>query len=71
MHFDGYYMGKLPVKKVPMAEQEPFISTVDNILAAKKENPEADTRCWEEEIDNLVYSLYGLSPEEMNIIKGS
>jgi len=70
MHFDGYYMGKLPVKKVPMAEQEPFISTVDNILAAKKENPEADTSRWEEEIDNLAYSLYGLSPEETNIIKG-
>jgi len=71
MHFDGYYMGKLPVKKVSMAEQEPFISTVDNILAAKKENPQADTAHWEQEIDNLVYNLYGLTEEEIKIIENN
>jgi len=71
MHFDSYYMGKLPVKKIGMAEQEPFVSMVDKILAAKKENPEADTSRLEEEIDNLVYKLYGLTEEEIEIIENN
>ena len=31
---------------------------------------QADTSKWEEEIDQLVYELYGLSPEEINIVEG-
>jgi len=71
MHFDSYYIGKLPVKKISSAEQGPFISTVDKIIAVKKEHPEADTSHWEKEIDNLVYNLYGLTNEEINIIENS
>jgi len=44
---------------------------VDNILEAKKQNPQADTRDLEQEIDNLVYKLYGLTEEEIKIIENS
>ncbi|QKG80620.1 hypothetical protein [Tenuifilum thalassicum] len=49
---------------------------VDKILAANASassasNPQADTSKWEREIDNLVYSLYGLNEEEIKIIVGA
>jgi hypothetical protein len=42
---------------------------VDKILAAKKENPQADTSEWEREIDEIVYKLYDLTNEEIKIIE--
>lgn len=42
---------------------------VDKILSAKKQNPHADTSQWEQEIDRLVYELYGLSEKEVRIIE--
>lgn len=42
---------------------------VDNILAAKKQNPNAHTSAWEREIDGLVYKLYDLTEEEVRLIE--
>jgi type II restriction/modification system DNA methylase subunit YeeA len=42
---------------------------VDKILAAKKENKNANTSNWEQEIDKLVYKLYDLTKEEIKIIE--
>jgi hypothetical protein len=41
----------------------------DRILAAKQRDAEADTSAVEQEIDELVYALYGLTPEEIKIVK--
>ncbi len=43
---------------------------VDEILIAKKENPDADTRALESQIDQLVYQLYNLTDEEIKIVEG-
>jgi len=43
---------------------------VNKILAAKKQNTQADTGEWEKEIDRLVYKLYNLTEEEIKIIEG-
>lgn len=43
---------------------------VDRILAVKQRDPEADTSALEREIDQLVYSLYGLTPDEIKIVEG-
>jgi len=43
---------------------------VDKILATKKQNPQTDTGEWEREIDRLVYRLYDLTEEEIEIIEG-
>lgn len=40
------------------------------ILTAKRADPQADMSALEGEIDQLVYQLYGLSPEEINIVEG-
>jgi hypothetical protein len=29
-----------------------------------------DTIAWEREIDELVYALYGLTPEEIQLVEG-
>ena len=43
---------------------------INFLFAAKKANPQADTSKEEAEIDSLVYKLYGLTEDEINIIEG-
>jgi hypothetical protein len=43
---------------------------VEKILFAKKQNPKADTREYEKQIDQMVYELYGLTEEEIKIVEG-
>ena len=43
---------------------------VTKIHTLKNSNAEADTSNIEEEIDKLVYELYGLSEEEINVVEG-
>jgi hypothetical protein len=67
------YVERLPIPPLtpqnqPIADQ--IITLVDQILSAKKQNPEADTSQLEKEIDRLVYELYDLTEEEINIIQG-
>lgn len=60
---------QLPIPTATPAQQQPIIALVNKILAAKKANPQADTSAWEREIDELVYELYGLTPEEIAVIE--
>jgi hypothetical protein len=43
---------------------------VKKILSAKKQNPKADTLEYEKQIDQMVYELYDLTPEEIKIVEG-
>jgi hypothetical protein len=47
------------------------VTLVDRILAAKQRESEADTSVLERKIDQLVYALYGLTPEEIQIVEGA
>ena len=60
---------ELPIIKISLPNQQPIITLVNQILAAKKENPAADTAALEREIDLLVYGLYGLTEEEVKVIE--
>lgn len=60
---------KLPIPDVPAERQVPVIALVDQILAAKKTDPKADISAFEAEIDRLVYSLYGLTEEEITVVE--
>ncbi|MBO6586049.1 MAG: Eco57I restriction-modification methylase domain-containing protein [Gracilimonas sp.] len=72
----GYYRWKsqylevMPLPKV-LDDSNEIGSLVNQILTAKKENPEADTGALEAEIDQLVYQLYGLTEEEIAIVEES
>jgi len=69
MHFDEHYIGKIPLPMDYNEKQQPIVTLVDKILAAKRENPQADVTAWELEIDQLVYKLYGLTEEEIKIVE--
>jgi type I restriction-modification system DNA methylase subunit len=62
---------KMPIPKADKERQRPIIQLVDKILAAKQRDAEADTSALEREIDELVYVLYGLTPEEIKIVEGA
>jgi len=80
MHFDKYYIDKLPLKNIDLKSQQPFITLVDQILTAKQQPPsspfikgelkDADTSALEREIDEMVYKLYGLTEDEIKIVEG-
>ena len=42
---------------------------MDRIIAAKAKQPNADTSDAEQNIDELVYTLYGLTPDEIALIE--
>ena len=63
-------LSEIPIKRIAPDGQKPFIKLVDRILAAKQRDAEADTSALEREIDELVYALYDLTPEEIQIVEG-
>lgn len=52
------------------AERKPFEELVNEIIRLKKMEPTTDTSALEAEIDRMVYDLYGLTEEEINIVEG-
>ena len=62
---------KVPIPDVSLEQQAPIIELVDKILAAKRTNPDADVSELENEIDQIVYLLYDLTPEEIAIVEGA
>jgi len=64
------YVEQIPIQNVTENDQQPIISLVTRILAAKQSDPQSDTTALEAEIDALVYGLYGLTEEEIAIVEG-
>ena len=61
----------IPIKQPSSVKEISEIEArVEKILALKKENPAADVSALEAEIDELVYKLYDLTPEEIKIVEG-
>jgi len=40
-------------------------------IIAKQKDPDADTLVMEKQINQMVYELYGLTPEEIGIVESS
>ncbi len=67
------FVEKIPIPPITSSNQptvQQIEALVDEILTAKKQNPQSDTSHWEQEIDRLVYELYGLTDEEIKIVEG-
>ena len=60
----------LPIPDITLARQQPIVSLVDRILAAKTAHPAADISPLEAEINRRVYGLYGLTAPEIAIVEG-
>lgn len=69
MDFDNYYVGKIPIPKISPNDQRPVTILVDQIFTAKRENPTANTSELQKHIDQIVYKLYGLTDEEIEIVE--
>lgn len=69
LHFYPDDAKQLPIKILKIDKQKPFIELVDKILAAKQQNPQANTKHLEDQIDIMVYKLYNLTYEEVEIIE--
>ena len=67
--YNQHALEKLPIVKIPIAAQEPFIALVDQILEAKAADSDADTADLEREVDTRVYALYSLTEEEIAIVE--
>jgi len=68
------FVEKVPI--MPITSENRYLSEqikgfVEQILTAKRTNPEPDTTALEAEIDQLVYKLYGLTPEEIEVVENS
>lgn len=70
-YFDlnGTQIKSVPIPKTTTKQQEQIADIVNDILQSKKNNIIADTTELENEIDQLVYALYSLTPEEIAIIE--
>lgn len=67
---------KLPIPKITLPDQKPFINIVDKILSLTKDNDylknpaeQARVKEYERQIDKMVYELYGLTEEEIKIVE--
>lgn len=56
---------EFPLPEINNKQEAIIINLVDRILGAKKSDPTADTSTLENEIDFMVYKLYGLVYEEV------
>jgi hypothetical protein len=61
----------LPIAKPDNNLSNKIIQLVTHIIATKKSNPSADIKELEKQIDQLVYQLYDLTVEEIEIIETS
>lgn len=76
MHFYPDDAKNLPIKVVPKEKQEPLSKIVDKILVTietedylRDPKKQAEVREYENQIDQMVYKLYELSPEEIKIVE--
>ena len=71
-----FALEKVPVIELNSKNQKPFVDLVDQILVITKSddyltNPEKQTKVkeLEKQIDQLVYKLYGLTDDEIEIVE--
>ena len=68
-------IGAIPISNLDFnisndrATHEQTVVLVDQILAAKRTDPDTDVSDLENEIDQIVYLLYDTTPEEIAIVE--
>ncbi len=67
--FTKEMINNLPIPEITSHDRVKLVSIIDRILFAKKHVPKADTTALGQEIDQLVYKLYDLTPEEIAVVE--
>ena len=68
-HVQGYEVEQLPIASMDASAKIRLSHLADRILKAKYADPNVDTRAVEAEIDRIVYKLYGLTEEEVEVVE--
>jgi len=63
-------METLPVPKVKPQQGKEIAQRVEEILALKEKDKDANISALEDEIDQIVYRLFNLTNDEIMIIEG-
>ncbi|MGN0025152.1 MAG: Eco57I restriction-modification methylase domain-containing protein [Candidatus Avelusimicrobium sp.] len=71
-------LSEIPIKKAEDKTQNEFVSIVDKILSITQSddylsnsNKQSRVKAYQDEIDQMVYKLYGLTDEEIKIVEES
>lgn len=77
-HLAGGYLGinkstieNLPLVNIKKSDQLKISNIVDQILEIKKRDKDVDIKDLEKEVDQVVYRLYDLTKEEIEIVENS
>ena len=70
VRFIAQYVSQIPIPPIKPAQKAAISKLVNQILATKHTNPDADVSELEKKIDQIVYLLYDLTPEEIDIVAG-
>ena len=65
------YVKEFPIPEAAYDQQSLIIELVDQILDAKRTNPDTAVSELENTVDQLVYLLYDLTPEEIAIVEAA
>ena len=71
LHFYPNDAKALPIPNANAEQQTSIIELVNQILDTKRADSDADTSNLENEVDDLVYALYDLAPEEIAIVEAA
>ena len=64
------YLSQIPVAKLTKEQEQALVEKVNQIISIKESNYLIDTNSIENEIDLIIYKIYGLSANEMKIVEG-
>jgi len=67
----GLYVERFPIPDAPRGARQKLEDRVESILSQATTESRASTEIMEEEIDQIVYDLYGLTQEEITIVEKS
>ncbi|MDF7824088.1 Eco57I restriction-modification methylase domain-containing protein [Pontiellaceae bacterium B12227] len=71
VQFRGDRMQKISIASATASQKDEIVKRVEEILVLKHDDPAADVSTLEAEIDELIYKLYDLTPEEIAIVEGA
>lgn len=76
MQGNNFQIDKDPIIDLPLIApikeiQEEIAGLIDNILISKNKDRNADIKNFESQIDQLIYKLYELTPEEIRIVENA
>jgi restriction endonuclease S subunit len=72
------FLRKIPIKNIDLKEQMAFVEIVDKILSITKSDDylsnsakQSEVHDSEQQIDQMVYKLYDLTPEEIKTVENN